>query len=154
MRTAPAVLGFAPRKLLVIRRDNIGDLVCTTPLLRSLRQKYPEARIDALVTSYNEPILENNPDVDYVYAYTKAKQDMFFYTSTAEAPWVIVKSDDKKRARLNAMQYFLSAVPYPDKNLHVVRGPDPLIVGSSAAVLGQDPSIYGSVVHPDMKKSS
>lgn len=64
---------LAPRKLLVIRRDNIGDLVCTTPLLRSLRQKYPQARIDALVTSYNEPILENNPDVDYVYAYTKAK---------------------------------------------------------------------------------
>ncbi len=49
-------------------------------------------------------------------AYTKAKQDMFFYTSTPEAPWAIVKSDDKKRARLNAIRYFLSGFDYPDKN--------------------------------------
>jgi ADP-heptose:LPS heptosyltransferase len=60
-------------KFLIIRRDNIGDLVCTTPLIRRLREKFPDARIDALVNSYNEPVLENNPDVDNVFAYTKAK---------------------------------------------------------------------------------
>ncbi|HEY3431455.1 MAG TPA: glycosyltransferase family 9 protein [Rhodocyclaceae bacterium] len=60
-------------KFLIIRRDNIGDLVCTTPLIRKLREKFPNARIDALVNSYNEPVLENNPDVDGVFAYTKAK---------------------------------------------------------------------------------
>lgn len=60
-------------KFLVIRRDNIGDLVCTTPLIRKLRETYPDARIDALVNSYNEPVLENNPDVDQIFAYTKAK---------------------------------------------------------------------------------
>lgn len=47
--------------------------------------------------------------------YTKAKQDMFFYTSTADAPWTIIKSDDKKRARLNAMRFFLAQFHYPGK---------------------------------------
>lgn len=58
---------------LVIRRDNIGDLVCTTPLFHALRERFPHARICALVNSYNRPVLENNPDIDSVYAYTKAK---------------------------------------------------------------------------------
>jgi polyphosphate kinase 2 len=64
--------------------------------------------------------------------YTEAKEAMFFYTDTADSPWTIIKSDDKKRARLNCMQHFLSELDYPGKNRHVVRGPDPLIVGSSA----------------------
>jgi ADP-heptose:LPS heptosyltransferase len=58
---------------LVIRRDNIGDLVCTTPLIRALRRHYPHARICALVNSYNAPVLQNNRDLDHVYAYTKLK---------------------------------------------------------------------------------
>lgn len=58
---------------LVIRRDNIGDLVCTTPLLRALRERYPQAGICALVNSYNAAVLEGNPDVDEVLTYTKAK---------------------------------------------------------------------------------
>ncbi|MCP4696052.1 MAG: polyphosphate kinase 2 [Gammaproteobacteria bacterium] len=47
--------------------------------------------------------------------YTKAKEDMFLYTSTAEAPWTIIKSNDKKRARINTMRYLLSKLDYPDK---------------------------------------
>ena len=43
---------------------------------------------------------------------------MFFYTDTADAPWTIIKSDDKKRARLNCMQHFLSSLDYPDKDTH------------------------------------
>ncbi|HYA38391.1 MAG TPA: glycosyltransferase family 9 protein [Candidatus Methylomirabilis sp.] len=58
---------------LVIRRDNIGDLVCTTPLIRALRERFPQARVCVLVNSYNRPVVENNPDIDTVYAYTKAK---------------------------------------------------------------------------------
>ncbi len=58
---------------LVIRRDNIGDLVCTTPLIRALRQQFPQAKICALVNSYNAPVLENNPDLDQIYSYTKLK---------------------------------------------------------------------------------
>lgn len=68
--------------------------------------------------------------------YTEAKESMFFYTDTADAPWTIVKSSDKKRARINCMQHFLSSLPYPNKDKRVVRGPDPLIVGSSHHVIG------------------
>jgi ADP-heptose:LPS heptosyltransferase len=60
-------------KILIVRRDNIGDLVCTTPLIAALRSRFPDARICALVNSYNLPVLENNPDIDEVFAYTKAK---------------------------------------------------------------------------------
>ena len=60
-------------KILVIRRDNIGDLVCTTPLFTALRTRFPAARICALVNSYNVEVLSGNPDVDTIYAYTKAK---------------------------------------------------------------------------------
>ena len=60
-------------KILVIRRDNIGDLVCTTPLFSSLRHHFPDARIAALVNSYNAPVLDGNTDVDEVHVYRKAK---------------------------------------------------------------------------------
>ena len=60
-------------KLLVIRRDNIGDLVCTIPLLQALRRQLPQARVDCLVTRYNQAVLHNHPDVDALHAYTKAK---------------------------------------------------------------------------------
>ena len=86
--------------------------------------------------------------------YTEAKEAMFFYTDTADAPWTIVKSDDKKRARLNCMQHFLSSLPYPDKNLSVVRGPDPLIVGSSHHVVQASDHILGSSLHPELRRSS
>ncbi len=61
------------QKILIVRRDNIGDLVCTTPLIRALRQRYPDARIDALVTSYNRGVLSDLPELSHVYAYTKGK---------------------------------------------------------------------------------
>jgi ADP-heptose:LPS heptosyltransferase len=66
------MFGGAP-KFLVIRRDNIGDLICTTPLFSALRTRFPQAEICALVNSYNAPVLERNPDVDAVYSYTKGK---------------------------------------------------------------------------------
>ena len=74
--------------------------------------------------------------------YTEAKEAMFFYTDTADAPWTIIKSDDKKRARLNCMQHFLSGLDYPDKDSHVVHGPDPLIVGSSGQVISKDQHLW------------
>jgi len=70
--------------------------------------------------------------------YTRAKESMFFYTDTAACPWTIVKSDDKKRARLNCMQNFLSRLDYPGKDQQVVSGSDPLIVGSPKHVLRDD----------------
>ncbi len=53
--------------------------------------------------------------------YTRAKEDMFFFTSTADAPWTIIKSDDKKRARINAIRYLLSQVDYPDRCDELLR---------------------------------
>ncbi len=85
-------------------------------------------------------------------AYTEAKEAMFFYTDTADAPWTIVKSDDKKRARLHCMQHFLSTLDYPNKDRHVVRGPDPLIVGSSAHVIGRDEHILGKTLPPEKRR--
>jgi polyphosphate kinase 2 len=75
--------------------------------------------------------------------YTQAKESMFFYTDTADAPWTIIKSDDKKRARLNCMQHFLSLLDYPDKNEHVLHGADPLIVGEPSQVIEKDRHLWG-----------
>ncbi len=61
--------------------------------------------------------------------YTKAKEAMFFYTDTADAPWTVIKSDDKKRARINCMRYVLYHTPYPNKNHDVVIPPDEKLVG-------------------------
>ena len=84
--------------------------------------------------------------------YTEAKEAMFFYTDTADAPWTIIKSDDKKRARLNCMMHFLASLPYAEKDTHVVRAPDPLIVGSSADVIGKSDHILGKSLHPDQRR--
>ena len=65
-------LDSAPR-IVIIRRDNIGDLVCTTPLIAALRRRFAEAWIGALVNSYNAPVLDGNPNLDGVFIYTKAK---------------------------------------------------------------------------------
>ncbi|TXH70908.1 MAG: polyphosphate kinase 2 [Lysobacteraceae bacterium] len=67
--------------------------------------------------------------------YTEAKSAMFFHTDTADAPWVVIKSDDKKRARLNCMRHFLDSLPYPGKDARLARSADPLIVGHAAQVL-------------------
>lgn len=70
--------------------------------------------------------------------YTAAKEAMFFYTDTADAPWTVIKSDDKKRARINAMRYILNSFDYPNKDSAVVVPPDPLIVGSAAVIYEED----------------
>jgi ADP-heptose:LPS heptosyltransferase len=60
-------------KILVIRNDNIGDLVLTTPVFAALRERFPAASIEALVNSYNAPVLAGHPDIDRVHVYTKRK---------------------------------------------------------------------------------
>ena len=67
--------------------------------------------------------------------YTEAKEAMFFYTDTADAPWTVVKSNDKKRARLEAMRYVLSLYDYADRDDDVVGRPDPKIIGPAALVV-------------------
>lgn len=66
--------------------------------------------------------------------YTKAKEAMFFHTDTADAPWTVIKSDCKKRARLNAMRYVLHKLSYKNKNLDNLAAVDPLIAGRANVV--------------------
>ena len=69
-------------------------------------------------------------------AYTTAKEQMFRRTDTDLAPWTTIKSNDKKRARLNAMRYFLDQFEYEGKNDDVVGTPDPLLVRRGVAAVG------------------
>lgn len=77
-------------------------------------------------------------------AYTEAKEAMFFYTDTPYAPWTVVKSNDKKRARLEAMRWVLSLFDYPNKDHDVVGVPDPKLIGPPSQVYDQGESPTGS----------
>ena len=79
---------------------------------------------------------------------------MFFYTDTADSPWTIVKSDDKKRARLNCMRHFLASLDYPKKDADVVGQHDPFIVGSTTHVVGQSEHILGTSLHPNKRRKA
>jgi polyphosphate kinase 2 len=70
--------------------------------------------------------------------YTEAQAAMFAHTDTADAPWTVVKSDDKKRARINAMRHVLFNLPYTNKDDDVACSPDPLIVGEPADFFGTE----------------
>ena len=69
--------------------------------------------------------------------YTKAKEAMFEHTDTEWAPWTVLKSNDKKRARIEAMRFVLNSLDYPDKDTSLVTAPDPLIVGNGKQILDE-----------------
>ena len=101
-----------------------------------------EARENDLLKQWKlSPV--DRASIDKWDEYTDAKEAMFFYTDTADAPWTIVKSDDKKRARLDCMRHFLSSLPYTGKDGAVVGQPDPLIVGTSADAIGGGDDFFG-----------
>ncbi|GGS53580.1 hypothetical protein GCM10010156_10330 [Planobispora rosea] len=70
--------------------------------------------------------------------YTQAKEEMFLHTDTDVAPWTVIKSNDKKRARVEAMRHVLSLFEYDNKDHDVVDAPDPKIVVKAADVLDAD----------------
>ncbi|MBK9564006.1 MAG: polyphosphate kinase 2 [Saprospiraceae bacterium] len=76
--------------------------------------------------------------------YTEAKEKMFYHTDTSDAPWTVVKSDCKKRARLNAMRYLLHKIPYENKDIPTIGKIDPLIVGRSNMIYEMGEAILGS----------
>ena len=96
------------------------------------RRRFASRETDPLKRWKLSPI--DKASLDKWNEYTAAKEAMFFYTDTADAPWTIGKSKDKKRARLNCMKYFLSTLDYPGKDLGIVGEPDPLIVGHARHV--------------------
>jgi polyphosphate kinase 2 len=81
--------------------------------------------------------------------YTAAKEAMFEYTDTDTAPWTVVKSNDKKRARINAMRYVLEQFDYGRRDNTVVAAPDPLIVGPASDVYeyGEAPGVRRHDTH-------
>ena len=80
--------------------------------------------------------------------YTAAKEAMFSQTDTADAPWTVIKSDCKKRARLNAMRYVLHKLPYANKDVEQIGRLDPLIVGRAHVVYerGERPGELGAAI--------
>jgi polyphosphate kinase 2 len=96
------------------------------------RRRFKERRVHPLKQWKLSPI--DMASLDKWGDYTKAKEAMFFYTDTADAPWTVIKSDCKKRARLNAMRYLLHKLPYSNKDLDRIGPLDPLIVGRAHVV--------------------
>jgi polyphosphate kinase len=74
-------------------------------------------------------------------AYTNAKDAMFHYTDTAHAPWTVVKSNDKKRARLEAIKHVLWKFDYDGKNEQAIGEPDANIIGPPSALSENNPDI-------------
>jgi polyphosphate kinase 2 len=79
--------------------------------------------------------------LDHWSDYTEAKEAMFFYTDTEYAPWTVVKSNDKKRARLAAMRHVLSLYDYDEKDTELVDEPDPLILGPASLIFEQGEAV-------------
>ena len=96
------------------------------------RRRFKERELHPLKQWKLSPI--DLASLDKWEAYTKAKEAMFFETDTADAPWTVIKSDCKKRARLNAMRYVLHKLPYTSKNLSNIGTLDTLIVGRAHVV--------------------
>jgi hypothetical protein len=71
---------------------------------------------------------------------------MFFYTDTSDSPWTVVKSNCKKRARLNAMRYVLQKFAYTNKDQQMIGKIDPLIVGRSNVIYEKGESQLGNEV--------
>ena len=115
------------------------------------RRRFRERATDPLKRWKLSPI--DLASLDKWDDYTEAKEAMFFYTDTADAPWVIVKSNDKKRARLNCMKHFLSTLDYPDKDPAIAAPYDPLIVGHASHVIHGADHILGSALHPDSRRA-
>ena len=91
------------------------------------RRRFKERRIHPLKQWKLSPV--DLASLDKWDDYTRAKEAMFFATDTADSPWTVIKSDDKKRARVNAMRYVLHALPYRGKDVERIGRVDDLLVG-------------------------
>ena len=96
------------------------------------RRRFKERQVHPLKQWKLSPI--DLASLDKWDDYTKAKEAMFFYTDTADSPWTVIKSNDKKRARLNAMRYVLHKLPYNNKDIDRIGPLDPLLVGRAHVV--------------------
>ena len=107
------------------------------------RRRFKERKVHPLKQWKLSPI--DMASLDKWDDYTKAKEAMFFHTDTADSPWMVIKSNDKKRARLNAMRYVLHSMPYTDKDVKRIGLVDNLLVGRANTIheRGEYPYPFG-----------
>jgi hypothetical protein len=74
-------------------------------------------------------------------AYTDAKEAMFHYTDSEHAPWTVIKSNDKKRARLEAIKHVLTMFDYEDKNEEAIGKPDRTLIGPPSVLSEHNPGL-------------
>ena len=115
------------------------------------RRRFASRELDPLKQWKLSPI--DRASMDRWDDYTEAKEAMFFYTDTADAPWTVIRSNDKKRARLAAMRHFLSKLDYPDKDPAIATPPDPSLVIHATHVVEKSEHILATSLHPDTRKS-
>lgn len=114
------------------------------------RMRFASRETDPLKRWKLSPI--DRASIDRWDDYTEAKEAMFFYTDTADAPWTVIRSNDKKRARLNCMRHFLSQLDYPDKDGEVATPVDDKIVLHATHLVQNADHILASSLHPDSRK--
>lgn len=116
-------------RILLLRRDNIGDLVCTTPLLAALRAQLPGAWLGALVTTYNAEVLAGNPALDEIFVYEKLK-----HRSGSLLSHLRTRLGQMARLRGQKIDYVLVPSPTP-QSLKMARGlkPGEIVAAPSAA---------------------
>jgi polyphosphate kinase len=118
----------APEFERMLARDGITLVKFWFSVSRSEQlRRFIERQLDPVKQWKLSPI--DLASLDKWDAYTEAKEAMFFFTDLPDSPWTVVKSNDKKRARIEAMRYVLARVPYEGKDDNLVGQPDPLIVG-------------------------
>ena len=100
------------------------------------RRRFTERKVHPLKQWKLSPV--DLASLDKWDDYTRAKEAMFFHTDTADSPWTVVKSDDKKRARLNAMRYVLHSMPYTGKDAARIGPIDELLVGRANIIHERD----------------
>jgi len=108
------------------------------------RRRFKEREIHPLKQWKLSPV--DLASLDKWDEYTKAKEAMFFETDTADAPWTVIKSDCKKRARLNAMRYVLHKLPYANKDLTHIGVLDHLLVGRAHVVYERGEQPGGAIL--------
>ena len=134
MASRDEILATAQRHLNLDPRASMAVLASAAGVGRATLHRHFASREDLLHEL-------GTRSLDRWEAYTEAKEAMFFYTDTADAPWTVVRSNDKKRARLEAIRHVLNRFDYENKDDEVVGKPDPLIVGpASLAVEGTEMS--------------
>jgi ADP-heptose:LPS heptosyltransferase len=116
-------------RILLLRRDNIGDLVCTTPLVAALRAQIPGAWLGALVTTYNAEVLAGNPALDEIFVYEKLK-----HRSGSLLSHLRTRLTQRARLRGQKIDYVLVPSPTP-QSLKMARGlkPGRIVAAPSAA---------------------